>query len=287
MASLKTVIITGANSGLGYETARKVAAAGPDYAVVLACRNVQKAEAAANHIRAEIGNTHLTVQELDLASLQSVRSFASFYTDGSASGQIYCLVCNAGISSAHTGETADGFDLVFQTNYLSNFLLINLLLPCMQPDGKILVVSSDMHNPPGGLEWKSPLLLAHDTSRQRYSYSKLCDLYLVYALARRLKEHGSQIRVDAFNPGFMQTGFAPVNPAHAAMVKETMPDRVGDLGRSSDALAELVTSSTLPSASGLYYDRSTQAVPSSTLSYSTKNAEELWQASIKFTGLEP
>lgn len=157
----------------------------------------------------------------------------------------------------------------------------------MEPDGKILVVSSDMHDPPGGLDWKSPTELAHDTSRSRYSYSKLADLYLVYELSRRLRANGQKIRADAFNPGYMQTGFAPTNAAQAAMIKMTMPHRFGDLGKSSSALAELVTSGSLPAETGLYYDRSTNAVPSSALSYNTENAQRLWQVSEELTGLKP
>ena len=166
------------------------------------------------------------------------------------------------------------------------------MMPYMEPGGKIFATSSDMHDSPmGKMVWPGTEALAHPTedgkaSRLRYSFSKLCNLYFVYELAERLEAGDVVIRVNAFNPGFMQTNFAPVDKARAAMVKLTMPKRFGDLEKSSDAYAELVVNDELAVKSAKYYDRSTTAIKSSELSYDMENAKELWEASERLCGLK-
>ena len=284
---MNNVIITGANSGLGFETAKKIARISKDYRIILACRNLQKGREAKDAIVSGSGNGNIEVMRLDTASLESVRRFAEEY-ERSGYGRIHALLCNAGISGAHTGLTADGFDIVFQTNHLGHFLLTSILLPAMEPDALIFATSSDMHDPPmGGMEWPGTEALAHPngafaTSNTRYSYSKLCNLFFIYELSRRLKNQGCGVKANAFNPGLMQTSFAPVNKAMLSFVKMTMPDRCGDLDKSSDAYAALVTDKTLVKDSGLYYDRSTISKLSSRLSYDPVYQEELWQKSCKY-----
>ena len=286
---MRTVIITGGNSGLGFETARKIAKK-EGYRVVLACRNPQKAEDAVRKIREETGNDDVLHMQLDTASLASVRDFADEY-GRSGLGSVYALLLNAGINGMHKGTTEDGMEIVFQTNHLGHFLLANLMLPVMDPDGKIFATSSDMHDSPmGRMVWEGTEALAHPSekgqeSRLRYSFSKLCNLYFVYEMARRLEAEGSSIRVNAFNPGMMMTNFAPVNKARAEMVKLTMPERFGNLEKSSDAYAELVTDDRLATTSANYYDRSILAVRSSDLSYDEDNARELWESSERLCGL--
>ena len=287
---MRTVIITGGNSGLGFETARKIAKK-EGYRVVLACRNPQKAEDAVRKIREETGNDDVLHMQLDTASLASVRDFADEY-GRSGLGSVYALLLNAGINGMHKGTTEDGMEIVFQTNHLGHFLLANLMLPHMDPDGKIFATSSDMHDSPRGrMVWEGTEALAHPSeegrgSRLRYSFSKLCNIYFVHEMARRLEAEGSGIRVNAFNPGMMRTNFAPANKAHAEMVKLTMPERFGDLEKSSDAYAELVLNDTLAATSSNYYDRSTKAIQSSKLSYNAENARELWESSERLCGLQ-
>ena len=284
---MKNVIITGANSGLGYETAKKIAAASKEYRVILACRNMRKAEEAGKAIIAESGNTEISTMKLDTASLNSVRQFTAEY-EKAGYGRIHALLCNAGISGTDSGRTEDGFDVVFETNHLGHFLLTNLLLPLMEEDGLIFSTSSDMHDSPmAKMEWNGTETLAHPSASLagnniRYSYSKLCNLYFVYALADRLREQGSRIKVNAFNPGLMKTNFMPLNKASMAFVKMNMPERYGDLDKSSTAYARLVTESGLVNGSGLYFDRSIHTKRSSDLSYSKENAAELWEKSMDY-----
>lgn len=137
---MKTIIITGANSGLGFETARKIAR-NPDYKVILACRNEEKSSAARERIVKETGNENIVPLRLDISSLSSVRSFAQQII--TAGGKVDALVNNAGISSMnHTGTTIDGIEVVFATNYLGHFLLTQLLLSHMADKGRIVNISS-------------------------------------------------------------------------------------------------------------------------------------------------
>ncbi|MBR1439532.1 MAG: SDR family NAD(P)-dependent oxidoreductase, partial [Synergistaceae bacterium] len=199
---MKTIIITGGNSGLGLETAKLTAEKGGDFSLILACRNIEKGNSAAEKIRNETGNKNVSAMLLDLASLKSVRDFASGINE-----PVYALDNNAGISGSSSGETVDGLDSVFQSNHLGHFLLTNLLLPKMTDDARILNISSDMHNPPyGSLVWNGTDAIARNAGHlgsARYFYSKLCNLYFTYELDRRLRAEGSHITCNALNPGFM------------------------------------------------------------------------------------
>jgi len=284
---MRTIIITGANSGLGFETAKKIASH-KDYEVILACRNLDKANVARNEIIKETGNENIIPIELDTSSLQSVRNFVSSFKK--LNKKIYGLINNAGISPmGHDGLSVDGIEIVCATNYLGHFLLTNLLLPYLEDQAKIFNVTSDMHNPPGGITWMDPELLFHPTAndRKKYSYSKLCNIYFTYELDEILRKENSNILVNAFNPGMMNTNFSGGHnsKARTAMVKLTMPERVGDLNKSSTALAKLVTDDKFQDT-GKYYDRSTNYIDSSELSYNLQNRKDLWQKSILITGLK-
>ena len=284
---MKTVIITGANSGLGFETAKKIAA-DKEYKVILACRNMEKAGQAKDEIVRGTGNEQIVPMQLDLSSLASVRAFSKKIIESGE--KISVLVNNAGIAGMNKGTTEDGFELVFETNYLGHFLLVQLLLPQMTEDGRIINITSDMHNPPGGLTWPGTEKLAHpaEDDRRRYSYTKLCMIYLTHELERRLRGEGSGITVNSFNPGFMaDTNFTKGGgKAREFIVKATMPDRYGKLSDSSDALAAVATDPAFAKTSGEYFDRSTNTARSSDLSYNSENAAELWEKSLEYCGLK-
>ena len=211
----KIILITGATSGLGFETAKKIAKNSKKFHLIIPCRDLKKGEMIKKQIIDYSGNSNIDLFEIDLSSLKSIRPFVEKVKN--LNKPIYALVCNAGISRFTSKEkeiTSEGFDIIFVSNHLGHFFLTKLLLPLMEKNGKILYTSSDMHNPPlkdgEKYEWPGVDVLAHPKddfalSPLRYAYSKLCNLYCVYELTRKLKEEKKEILVNAFNPGLMKT----------------------------------------------------------------------------------
>jgi NAD(P)-dependent dehydrogenase (short-subunit alcohol dehydrogenase family) len=143
----RTAIITGGNSGLGYEAAKAVAAASPDWHVLIASRDLTRSTQAAGELAAASGNEHVQAVALDLGSLASVRGFAAEFA-GRQGPPLRALVCNAGLQIV-TGmtHTVDGFETTFAVNHLGHFLLANLLLEHMVAPARIVFTSSDTHDP--------------------------------------------------------------------------------------------------------------------------------------------
>jgi NAD(P)-dependent dehydrogenase (short-subunit alcohol dehydrogenase family) len=186
----RTVVITGANSGLGAVTARELAAKGAT--IVMAVRNTKKGEAAAAEMTGDV-----EVRQLDLQDLSSVRQFA----DGTDKADI--LINNAGVMGVVYSVTVDGFESQIGTNHLGHFALTNLLLPKLTD--RVVTVSSMAHLPGrislDDLNWK--------TRRYRpwlaYSQSKLANLLFTSELQRRLDATGSSLRALAAHPGYSHT----------------------------------------------------------------------------------
>ena len=184
-------VVTGANSGVGLETTRALAAAGAH--VVLACRSPARGAEAARSIAGDV-----VIATLDLSDLASVRAFA----DGV--GEIDVLVNNAGIMGVPFSRSADGVELQFATNHLGHFVLTNLLLPRLSD--RVVVVSSIAHR-------RAALCLDDlDWSRRRYNgfaaygQSKLANLLFLAELQRRLTAAGSKLRATGAHPGSTATG---------------------------------------------------------------------------------
>ncbi len=279
----KTIIITGANSGLGLAYSKHIARISGEYHIILACRDAKKAEQAKADIIKETGNPNITAMELNLSSLKSVRKFVESVVNKQRP-PIYGIVCNAGIGGGNHGLTEDGFEQIFGVNHLAHFFLTNLLLPYMTPQGRIAVVSSDMHNPPGGITWPGVNELIYpslDFKGNRYCLSKLCNLYFTYELARKLEQAEQQITVNAFNPGLMtETNLFGDKSHFTESFLQSISDRVGSLENSSKALANMMTDSRYEQLTGRYIDRG-KDVGSSPLSYNVQNANELWDASLE------
>jgi NAD(P)-dependent dehydrogenase (short-subunit alcohol dehydrogenase family) len=187
----RTVVVTGANSGLGLATARALAGAGAR--VVLAVRDTSRGERAAATIDGDV-----EVARLDLADLESVRTFAAGWT-----GDLDVLVNNAGIMMVPAGVTVDGFELQFGTNHLGHFALTNLLLPYITD--RVVTVASSMHRAGridlDDLNWQRRRYSATGA----YGQSKLANLLFTLELQRRLTASGSPVRALAAHPGWAAT----------------------------------------------------------------------------------
>ncbi|MBU1803073.1 oxidoreductase [Nocardioides sp.] len=185
-----TYVVTGANSGIGLEAAKKLAGAGGK--VVLAVRDVEKGEAAAAQIPGETA-----VRRLDLADLASVHAFADAWDE-----PITTLVNNAGIMMVAEGRTVDGFERQIGTNHLGHFALTNLLLPHVTD--RVVSVSSGLHNGPQVDLDNLDLEGAYKPTRA-YQQSKLANLLFTAELQRRLAEAGSTLTAHAAHPGYSAT----------------------------------------------------------------------------------
>ena len=186
----RTVIVTGANSGLGEVTARELGRVGAT--VILACRNTEKGDAAAAGMSGSV-----EVRKLDLQDLASVREFAAGVE------AVDILVNNAGIMAVPYAQTRDGFESQIGTNHLGHFALTNLLLPKLTD--RVVTVSSMMHMigvvSLRDLNWKSRPYFAWPA----YGQSKLANLLFTSELQRRLSAAGSPVRALAAHPGYSAT----------------------------------------------------------------------------------
>ncbi|WP_022894370.1 oxidoreductase [Agromyces subbeticus] len=203
-----TVIVTGANSGIGLEAVRAFARQGAH--VVLAVRDEQRGRDAAANVEGSI-----EVRRLDLADLASVRQFAAECT-----GDIDILVNNAGVLMPPYGLTTDGFELHFGTNHLGHFALTNLLLPHIS--GRVVTVASGEHRSGtidfDDLNWATR---RYGGGSAAYGQSKLANLLFTLELQRRLDASGSHVVATAAHPGMAATnlGSSMTNPVLSAVAK--------------------------------------------------------------------
>ena len=209
----RLAVVTGANTGLGFETAQVLAGRGAS--VVLAVRDIEKGKRAAARIAGTAPGADVTVQPLDLTSLDSIRATADEL--GAAHPRIDLLINNAGVMFTPKQTTSDGFELQFGTNHLGHFALTGLLLEQMLPvpDSRVVTVSSIMHRVRARINFDD---LRGERSYSRvaaYSQSKLANLMFTYELQRRLSDAGATIAVAA-HPGLANTELTRNSPAIAA-----------------------------------------------------------------------
>jgi light-dependent protochlorophyllide reductase len=314
----QSIIITGGNSGLGYQCAKAIAQSERGWYIIIASRNLHRVESAISRLITETGYSHIQGLELDLASLQSVRHFVRQLAQLNIP-PLKGLVCNAGVQivSGNT-YTVDGFETTFGVNHLAHFLLVNLLLPQMAENSRIVFVSSDTHDPTTrtGMpapRYESPHQMAfppeideiedvrsirqsrRDANGQhRYATSKLCNLLCTYELARRLQHHQSTISVNAFNSGLMldtqlARGYSTKQKL-ALLLSNFLPLlrqvlKFHNSKNMGQALALVILNPDLDGVTGQYFDGLDRG-NSSPESHDERKAVELWDASKILVGLE-
>jgi NAD(P)-dependent dehydrogenase (short-subunit alcohol dehydrogenase family) len=286
----RTICITGANSGLGLEAARNLVGAGAH--VILACRNVAKAEAAAQSLRLGTGNGtgSVEVRELDLASLASVRQFSEqLLTDGI---ELDGLMNNAGLMALDQSRTEDGFETQIGVNHLGHYALTGLLLPSLmkRPNSRIVNVSS-MGHIPGKIHLDDLMCDRRKYNRWgAYFQSKLANILFTNELERRLRETSSTTIALAAHPGTARTELGKTGTSATNFVMRRVAPvmtRTGVQGCESQVRAMVD-----PSASGReYYGPKYQMfgapikVTPSKRARNMNDARRLWEISEELTGV--
>lgn len=303
MEQARTFIVTGGNTGLGFQCASSLAADRGNL-MVIACRDAGNGGQAATKLRQGGGNAE--VLPLDLASQPSIHAFVGAFRKRGLP-PLAGLVCNAGGQSiVAPTRTADGYETTFAVNHLGHYLLARLLLPELAAGARIVFVSSGVHDPRAKTGMPEPRYadaeaVAHDfepgaeAGRRRYTTSKLCNVYCTYELARRLAATSDprlqSICVDAFDPGLMPgTGLARTYSGPLRFVwNYVLPaatlfyPNVNSPLKSGRRLA-LLAAGKQGSTTGKYFSNGRE-VRSSQLSYDTANARDLWDASAAMTHL--
>ncbi|MFN8444373.1 MAG: oxidoreductase [Caldilineaceae bacterium] len=290
----KTAIVTGANSGLGYEVAKGLAEKGAQ--VILACRSAEKAAKALADLRAAVPNAKVQVMELDLASLASVRRFADSFKATYKALDILCN--NAGIMAIPRRTTADGFEMQFGTNHLGHFALTGLLFDPIKstPGARVVCVSSGLHTS-GKINFDDLMGEKQYDKWGAYSQSKLANLLFAYQLQRKFSAEGIQAIAVGTHPGYAATNLQGVGP----QMEGSWLSRVG-MKIANTLIAQPVEMGALPllyactasDVNGCDYIGPTGMggmrgypgkVKSNDLSYDEPLAKRLWQVSEELTGV--
>ncbi|MFJ9456265.1 oxidoreductase [Kitasatospora sp. NPDC101447] len=275
----RTIVVTGATSGLGAVTARELARAGAH--VVLAVRDTRRGEALARGLS---GSTE--VRRLDLADLSSVREFAEGWH-----GPLDVLVNNAGVMAIPEARTADGFEMQLGTNHLGPFALTNLLLPHITD--RVVTVASNAHRRPGvDIDFDDLNSTKSYSPWRAYQQSKLANLLFVRELQRRLTAAGSTVTVHAAHPGYAATNLQSGSAGAGQRLVLAIANRLIAQSEEQGALPSLYAATQpLPGASytgpdgrGELRGYPAPAQLSANATDDTK-ARRLWDASEKLTGV--
>lgn len=275
----KTVLITGANRGIGLATVQNLVArnnnlGGEPWDIVMACRSVDRAKAAIKKI--DTTNTKIEVRELDLGDLDSVKSFASSW----GSKKIDCLALNAGIQPNKYEVTSQGFESTVGINHIGHFYLMNLLLPNVKKTGagRVVFVGSGVHNPDEaggnvgskatlgdlkgfekGFQFLENAMVdgeAYDGDKA-YKDSKLCNVITCFELAKRLKSENSKVTANVMNPGLIPTtglfrAFSPLFVIPFTFLTRTVFKVAASEEEGGARLSYLIQSPELEGVSGKY-----------------------------------
>ena len=287
----RVAVVTGANSGIGYEAAAVLAGRGAR--VVVAVRDLGKGESAVHQIKRRNPDAEVALQQLDLSSLASVRAAAEDLR--AAYPRIDLLINNAGVMYPPKQTTADGFELQFGTNHLGHFALTGLLLDHLLPveGSRVVTVASIAHNIQAGIHFED---LQWERSYNRvaaYGQSKLANLMFTYELQRRLADKQAPTIAVAAHPGISNTELMRHIPGSG------LPgfSRLAGLVTNSPAVGALATLRAATDAAvrgGQYYGPSgfrelvghPVLVQSNRMSHDADVQQRLWSVSEELTGVK-
>ena len=278
----KTVIITGANRGIGFATAIDLAHRGSR--VILACRNMDAANEAVSKIVTKTDNQQVTAMKLDLASFASIRSFVQEFEKKEQ--QLHVLINNAAMLGPETRQlTEDGNEIQFQSNYLGPFLLTYLLLPLLRKSApsRIVMLSSLAHKFVRQLDLENLNSEKNYHLFKIYCRTKLCNILFTRHLNDLLK--GTKVTVNALNPGLVATHFMDSYYQRYKVKSMTLSlfKHLTFIVRNEDEGAQTVilvsVDPDLEDTSGKYFDNCMLQNPSS-LALNSELARKLWNVSV-------
>ena len=290
----KTIVITGANSGIGYEAALHLAGRGAH--VVFACRNEEKANEAMAQVQQRYPEALLSLIPLDLADLTSVRAFVDAFC--SEHDQLNVLINNAGIMAIPRRETADGFEMQLGTNHLGHFALTGLLIERLlhTPASRVVNVSSLAHRF-GALRFDDIQGKRSYDPWRAYGQSKLANLSFTYELDYRLRRHHADTIAVACHPGWAATNLqavgpqmsnSPIKAKFSALGNQLFAQSayMGALPTLYAAAADDVASGDFIGPDGLMQARGyPKKVRSNSASQSVEAGQKLWEVSMQLTGV--
>jgi len=280
----KTCIITGANAGLGYETALNLASRGAT--VILVCRAAEKAELARQNIIDSTGNKGVHFEIADLASQRQIRDLGARLQ--SKNKAIDVLINNAGLVRSQMSLTEDQIEMVFAVNHLAPFLLTRQLLPLLKnaPDARVVNVSSNNHFR-ARMNFKDLFHQKDYNGLKAYGQSKLANLLFTYELSRRIKQaNHPHITINALDPGLNNTNIGSKNTNWMYRLVWNFRKKQGmEPWKGAQTYVHLAASPELKGVSGTFWQRS-KAVPSSDASYRKDDAKRLWELSLKMCKLD-
>jgi NAD(P)-dependent dehydrogenase (short-subunit alcohol dehydrogenase family) len=272
-------MVTGASSGIGKETAKKLAELGAT--VVMVCRNRKRGEKAMSEVKRAGNGTPVELLLADFTSLDAVRAVAKEFHE--KHGSLHVLVNNAGGVSVMRSETADGFETTFQVDYLSHFLLTNLLLDLLKESApsRIINVSSASHYR-GHLNFGDLQLKKGYGVMKAYSQAKLAQVLFTYELSRRLQ--GTGVTVNCLHPGTVATNIWKGSMGPLSFLGNI--SRLFLIGpeEGAETPVYLASSPDVEGLTGKYLDHKLEK-QSSDESYDQAMALKLWDESERMTGL--
>ncbi len=271
----KIALVTGANSGIGFEIARGLLERGAT--VVLGCRDLKKGEVARAQLAEQTGSGAAVLMHVDLANLARLRGFLGKFE--ARFDRLDCLVHNAGVWPRTRRKTEDGFELTLGVNHLGPFFLTHALLPLLvrSAPARVVVVTSSLHAE-AAFDFDDPMFkVRRHHPGIAYGQSKLANVLFALGLARRLEGRG--VAVNAVHPGVVDTGLRREAPPTARAPRNLLSPREGAVGPLALATSEA-------GASGRYFE-GTAPAQASNVALDVATQDRLWALSLALLKLPP